>query len=152
LIDNLRFGKTANFHSLKRALSNAAVDELFRQVRAAQPLASQNLFHHRRERTGDAVWSAISFLYDRSPAFMLDEAAVHERVCGFLLLVEHRDHIAVFKSKLDLPAGFVTRYLGRVTTERVDIAIARQDAVFQRRNKSRTCWKSADQVAANCRP
>jgi hypothetical protein len=132
LIDHLRFGKTANFHGLKRVLSNAAVDDLFRQVRAAQPSASQNLFHHRRERKGGAVWSAISFLYDRSPAFMLEEAAVRERVCGFLLLVEHRDHVAVFKSKLDLPAGFVTRYLGRVTTERVDIAIARHDAVFQK--------------------
>lgn len=132
MINNLRVAKTANFHSLRRSLSNAAVDELFRQVRAAQPSASQNLFHHRRERIGDAVWSAISFLYDRSPAFMLEEAAVHERVCGFLLLVEHREHVAVFKSKLDVPAGFVTRYLGRVTTERIDVAIARQDAVFQK--------------------
>jgi len=109
------------------------VDELFRQIRSAQPSASQNLFHHRRMRAGDAVWSAISFLYDRSPSFMLEEAAIHERVCGFLLLVEHRNHVAVFKSKLDLPAGFVTRYLvGRVPAERIDAAIARHDAVFQK--------------------
>jgi hypothetical protein len=45
---------------------------------------------------------------------MSEESAIHERVCGFLLLVEHRNHVAVFKSKLDVPAGFVTRYLGRV--------------------------------------
>jgi hypothetical protein len=132
LIENLRVGKTANFHNLKRSLSNAAIDDLFRQVRAAQPSASQNLFHHRRVRAGDAVWSAISFLYHRSPSFMLDEAAIHERVCGFLLLIEHRNHVAIFKSKLDLPAGFVTRYLGRVPAERIDIAIARHDAVFQK--------------------
>lgn len=132
LIENLRVGKTANFHNLKRSLSNAAIDDLFRQVRAAQPSASQNLFHHRRVQAGNAFWSAISFLYDRSPSFMLDKAAIHERVCGFLLLIEHRDHIAIFKSKLDLPAGFVNRYLGRVPAERIDIAIARHDAVFQK--------------------
>lgn len=63
---------------------------------------------------------------------MLEEAAIHERVCGFLLLIEHRNHVAVFKSKLDVPAGFVTRYLGRVPAERIDIAIARHDAVFQK--------------------
>ncbi|MES5483336.1 hypothetical protein QMZ05_11325 [Bradyrhizobium sp. INPA03-11B] len=132
MIDNLRVGKTANFHSLKRSLSNAAVDDLFRQIRAAQPSASQNLFHHRRERAGGVVWSAISFLYDRVPSFMLEESTVRERVCGFVLLVEHRDHAALFKSKLDVPAGFVTRYLGRVPAERIDTAVARQDAIFQK--------------------
>jgi hypothetical protein len=63
---------------------------------------------------------------------LLEEAAVHERVCGFLLLVEHRDYVAVFKSKLDVPAGFATRHFGRVPTERIDVAIASQDAVFQK--------------------
>lgn len=47
-------------------------------------------------------------------------------------MVEHREHIAVFKSKLDIPAAFVTRYLDRLATERIDVAIARQDAVFQK--------------------
>jgi hypothetical protein len=132
LIENLRIGKAANFHSLKRPLSNAAVDDLFRQVRAAQPSASQNIFHHRRERARGVVWSAISFLYDRCPAFMLDEADIHERVCGFLFLLEHDHHIAIFKSKLDVPAGFVSRYLERVPAERIDAAIAKSDVVFQK--------------------
>jgi hypothetical protein len=132
MISELRVGKTANFHSLKRRLSNAAVDDLFRQIRAGQPSASQNLFCHRRVRAGGALWSAISFLYDRSPSFVLEEAGVRERVCGFVLLVEHCNHVAVFKSKLDLPKGFVTRYLGRVPAERVDVAVTRHDAVFEK--------------------
>jgi hypothetical protein len=132
LIDNLRIGKTANFQHLKRALSNSAVDDLFRQVRAAQPSASQNIFHHRRERAGGVTWSALSFMYDRTPSFMQDEAGIYERVCGFLFLIEHNRHIAIFKSKLDLPAGFATRYLERVPAERVDAAIAKGDVVFQK--------------------
>ena len=132
MIDALRVVKTANFHSLKRSLSNAAVDELFRRIRAGQPSASQNLFCHRRVRSGGATWSAVSFLYDRSPSFVTEEAGIRERICGFVFLVEHRGHIAVFKSKLDLPVGFSTRYLGRVSAERVDLAIARRDAVFEK--------------------
>ena len=132
MIEALRVGKTANFRSLKRRLSNAAVDDLFRQIRAGQPSASQNLFYHRRVRAGGAIWSAISFLYDRSPSFLTEEAGIRERACGFVLLVEHRGHVAVFKSKLDLPTGFATRYLGRVSAERVDLAVARRDAVFEK--------------------
>jgi len=70
--------------------------------------------------------------YERSPSFLTEEAGVRERIAGFILLVEHRDHIAIFKSKLDLPAGFATRYLGRVPAERVDLAVARQDAIFEK--------------------
>jgi hypothetical protein len=132
MINELRVGKTANFYNLNRALSNAAVDDLFRQIRAGQPSASQNLMHHRRVRAGQAHWSAISFLYDRSPSFVTEAAGIRERICGFVLLVEYRDHVAIFKSKLDLPLGFSTRYLGRVSAERVDLAVARRDAVFEK--------------------
>jgi hypothetical protein len=132
MIEVLRFGKTANFHSLKRRLSNAAVDDLFRQIRAGQPSASQNLFYHRRVRAGGAIWSAISFFYDHSPSFLAEEAGIRERTCGFVLVVEHRGHMAIFKSKLDLPTDFSTRYLGRVSAERVDLAVARRDAVFEK--------------------
>jgi hypothetical protein len=132
LIENLRVGKTANFHRIKRALSHTTVDELFRQVRAAQPSASQSIFLHRRERTHGVIWSAIAFLYDRNPSFLVDGAGIHERVCGFLFLVEHRDHVAIFKSKLDIPAGFNSRYLDRIPADRVDAAIAKSDVVFQK--------------------
>jgi hypothetical protein len=108
------------------------VDDLFRQVRAAQPSASQNIFHYRREQTGSVIWSAISFLYDHSPAFMTEEASIRERVCGFLFLIEHRNHIAIFKSKLDVPSGFATRCFERVPAERIDTAVAKGDAIFQK--------------------
>jgi hypothetical protein len=132
MIDNLRITKTANFYSLNRPLSNSAIDELFRRIRASQPSASQNLFLHRREPLQGATWSAISFLYDRPPSFLLEDASVVERVCGFVLLVEYRGHIAVFKSRLDIPAPFSKRYLGRVRADRIDVAIARGDAVFEK--------------------
>ncbi|MCW2355273.1 MULTISPECIES: hypothetical protein [Bradyrhizobium] len=132
MIDSLRVAKTANFHILKRQMSNAALDDLFRQVRASQPSASQNIFYHRRVQAGRARWSAISFLYDRSPSFLTEDAGIRERICGFILLIEYRDHLAILKSKLDLPAGFFTRYLGRVSAERVDRAVARQGAVFEK--------------------
>ena len=132
MIDALRVGKTANFYSLKRTLSNAAVNDLFRQIRAGQPSASQNLFYHRRVRARGAIWSAISFFYDQSPPFLTEDAKIRERICGYVLLIEHRDHVALFKSKLDLPAGFSTRYFGRVSSERVDLAVARRDAVFEK--------------------
>ena len=132
MIKEFLAGKTANFYGLERQLSNAAVEDLFRQIRASQPSASQNLFYHRRVRAGETRWSALSFLYDRPPSFFTEEASVRERICGFVFLVEHRNHIAVFKSRLDLPAGFTTRYLGRVTAERVDVAIARNEAIFEK--------------------
>jgi hypothetical protein len=132
MIDSLRVAKTANFHNLKRQLSNAALDDLFRRIRASQPSASQNLFYHRRIRAGGAHWSAMSFLYDRSPSFLTEDAGIRERICGYILLVEYRDHTAIFKSKLNLPAAFSTRYLGRVPADRVDVAVARRDAVFEK--------------------
>lgn len=132
MIDALRVAKTANFHTLKRSLSNAALDELFRRIRAGPPSASQNIFYYRRVRAGVSHWSGICFTYERAPTFLSEEAGVRERICGFLLLVEHRGHVAVFKSKLELPAGFSTRYLGRVPADRVDRAVARKDAVFEK--------------------
>lgn len=132
MISELRVGKTANFYSLNRTLSDAAVDDLFTRIRAGQPSPSQNLMAHRRVRAGQAHWSAISFHYDRSPPFVTEAANIRERVCGFVFLVEYRKHVAVFRSKLDLPASFSTRYLGRVPAERVDLAVARGDAVFEK--------------------
>src|SRR6516165_3975016 len=98
MINELRVGKTANFYSLARKLSNAAMDDLFTRIRAGQPSPSQNLMSHRRVRAGQAHWSAISVHYDRSPSFVTEDAGIRERICGFVLLVEHRNHVAVFKS------------------------------------------------------
>lgn len=132
MIEHLRAGKTANFHKLKKRLSLAAINGLFTSIRSAHAEPSNNSFAHRRVPHGPAVWSAICFSYEQKPAFLADEAGAEERVWGFLLLVEHRGHAAIFKSRLNLPNAFVTRYLGRVSAERVDAAIARQDAIFEK--------------------
>lgn len=132
MITELRVAKTANFYRLNRRLSNAAVEAAFRTIRSGQPSASQNHIYHRRAAAGAARWSALSFSYEQPPAFLVKETVARERVWGFVLLVEHRDHVAIFKSRLDLPAGFSTRYLGRVPAERVEVAVARQDAVFEK--------------------
>ncbi|HUE80381.1 MAG TPA: hypothetical protein VMN38_12230 [Sphingomicrobium sp.] len=131
MIEHLRVSKTANFHRLARRMTNAAVDDLFRKVRASHPSASQNLFQHRRVHEDGAIWSAISFLYERPVAFLDVASTVRERVCGFMLMVEYRGHVAIFRSHVELPAGFVTRHLSRVPVDRVDAAVAQQDAVFE---------------------
>ncbi|MEC9244775.1 MAG: hypothetical protein VYB05_08395 [Pseudomonadota bacterium] len=134
MISELRVAKAATFHQANRPLSNAAIVGLFRSIRGGHPSAANNLFEHRRVVVGPgpSCWSAISFLYDRPPAFFAEGAGVNERICGFLLLVEHRGHVAIFKSRLEVPAAFAARYLRRVSPERVDIAVARQDAVFEK--------------------
>ncbi|WP_271519008.1 hypothetical protein [Bradyrhizobium sp. CCBAU 53380] len=105
MIDALRVAKTAHFYSLKRPLSNASVDELFRRVRAGHPSASQNVFFHRRSQAGESFWSAISFFYDRTPSFLSQDADFRERICGFILVVEHRDHVQFSDQSLKCPLG-----------------------------------------------
>jgi hypothetical protein len=124
---------TANFYRLRHRLSAASVTELFRQLRAAARSPSQNLFRHRRQRTDGATWSAIAFFHDRDPAFLRPPPPGQtERTCSYLLLVEHRHHIAVFKSGLELPSSFKTKALERVPHERVEAATARKDEIFEK--------------------
>ena len=51
------------------------------------------------------------------------EGDLKERVCGFILLVEHREYVAVFKSNLDVPSDFKTEYFGRTADSRVEAAV-----------------------------
>jgi hypothetical protein len=75
---------------------------------------------------------SAAFFYERSPSFLeLPEGHARERVCGFLMLVEYREHIFIFKSGLDLPSTFKTDYLRRAGDDRVEAAIARADATFE---------------------
>ena len=48
------------------------------------------------------------------------------------MLVEHRSHVAIFKSGLELPSSFRTAHLERVPYEQVEAATAQQDAVFEK--------------------
>lgn len=132
MIDHLEIAQSGCFHQRKRRLSNEAINRLFTTLRAHARHPSQNLFRADRLVLGDARYSAICFSHDRDVSFLAPVADVVERVYGYVLIVEHGPYIAVFKSGLDLPIAFRTSYLGKVANERIERAIARQDAVFEK--------------------
>jgi hypothetical protein len=132
MIDWLKVSKSAYFYRKRTRLPKSAVTDLFRQIRQNHDSPSNNIFHHVKEPLAHAHWSAIAFYYDRDPSFLeLPSRQPRERVCGFMMLVEYRDHHVVFKSGLDLPAMFKTEYFDRVGNERVERAIARADTTFE---------------------
>ena len=132
MIDWLRAQKSSNFYVRRKRLPKAAVVDLFREIRQSSDSPSNNIFLHVRETLGDARWSAISFFYERKPLFLeLPADHTKERVCGFLLIVEYRNHAALFKSSLDVPSDFKTEYLQRVGDDKIETAIASVDAAFE---------------------
>jgi hypothetical protein len=132
MIEHLDIGRSGYFFEAKHNLSNNAIDRLFRDLRAQAREPSQNLFRIIRQPFEDTRYSAICFSYERDPSFLVAAAGVVERVFGFLLIVERGPHVALFKSGLDLPSSFKTAFLRAVSSERVERAIARHDAVFEK--------------------
>lgn len=132
MIDHLEIAQSGYFHLRKRRLSNDAINRLFTTLRAQARQPSQNLFRADRVALGDARYSAICFSHERDVSFLAPEANIVERVYGYVLIVEHGPNIAVFKSGLDLPSAFKTAHLGKIANERIERAIARQDAVFEK--------------------
>jgi hypothetical protein len=133
VIDWLRAAKSAHFHKKAKRLPKKAVGDLFRSIRQTSEAPTNNIFHHVKESLGQALWSALSFSYDRDPSFLdLPDDDVKDTICGcFLLLVEYRDHVGLFKSNIDVPPEFTTEYFARVGDNRVERAIARADVVFE---------------------
>lgn len=132
VIEYLRIGRTAYFYKRRKRLSDAAITALFRSLRASASAPSQNLFRANRAKLEDATYSAICFSFERSPAFLDAEAGATERVYGFILMVEKRNFVAVIKAGLDLPTSFKTEYFDKIDHERVERAIARHDAIFEK--------------------
>jgi hypothetical protein len=132
MIEDLLVGKTASFFMLGRRLSDKAIRDLFTAVRAGQPTAGNAIFRHERESIGDARWSAICFMYDSTPSFLDPSTDVRERLCGYIFLVEYAGYVATFASRLSVPSKFKTDYLIQIPASRVESAIAKQDAVFQK--------------------
>ncbi len=132
MIEHLKIGRTANFYKRKKALSNNAITQLFAALRENATNPSRNLFREIRTTSGDARYSAICFDFARQPSFLKAEAGVWERIYGFLLIVEKEDLIAVLKSGLDLPSEFRSNYLEKLAGHRIEIAIAQEDAVFEK--------------------
>eukprot|EP00456_Euglypha_rotunda_P051816 TRINITY_DN4181_c0_g1_i12.p1 TRINITY_DN4181_c0_g1~~TRINITY_DN4181_c0_g1_i12.p1 ORF type:complete len:607 (-),score=100.00 TRINITY_DN4181_c0_g1_i12:1405-3225(-) len=132
MIEHLDIGRSGYFHVRKRCLTNDAIDKLFKALRAQAREPSRNLFRADRVVLGEARYSAICFSHDRDISFLAPGAGVVERVFGYVLIVEHGPHIALFKSGLDLPSAFKSAYLGKISNEEIDRAIARQDAIFEK--------------------
>jgi len=106
------------------------VIDLFRTIRQSSESPSRNIFYHVKEPLVHASWSALSFLYERDPAFLdCPDDEIKESICGFVLLVEYRDFVALFKSNLDVASAFKTEYFDRIPDSRVEAAIARVDAI-----------------------
>jgi len=133
MIDWLRAVKSANFVRKTKRLPKKAVADLFRTIRQSSETPSRNIFHHVKETLGHASWSALAFLYEREPVFLdpPEGEDIRESVCGYILLVEYREHIAVFKANLDVPSAFKTEYFGHVADTSVEAAIARADSTFE---------------------
>jgi hypothetical protein len=132
VIDDFLASKTAVFFAVRKKLSNRAVTDLFVTLRENYDVATHDIFRHTREAAGGTRWSAICFSYERAPSFLDPATSVRETLCGYLLLIEYADHVAVFSSRIALPATFKTTYLSQVPISRVEGAIAKGEAVFQR--------------------
>lgn len=103
---------------------------MFRAIRKAQMSPSNNLFSLVRQPQGASIWSALCFQFDKIPAFLPGTGDVTDRVTGYLLFVEHRDHVAIFKSQIDVPANFAKRHLQRIGAQDVDRGLTSKDSVF----------------------
>ncbi len=132
MIEHLSVSRAAYFYRRKKRFSNVAIDTLFKTLRSNASTPSRNLFRVDRVAFRNSRYSAICFSFERSPAFLDNEAEVIECIFGFLLIVEKGDFVAVLKSGLDLPSAFKSNYLDKVGSERVERAIARHDAVFEK--------------------
>lgn len=132
MIDDLSVATSANFYSIRKRLSDKAVEDLFVALRASHGVTAHNEFKHTREQLDGARWSAVCFRYGSPPSFLEDTTEIRESLCGLVLLIEYQGHAAVLLSRLSLPALFKTTHLSGVATARVEGAIARADAIFQR--------------------
>ncbi|HKV92324.1 MAG TPA: hypothetical protein VJW20_07230 [Candidatus Angelobacter sp.] len=134
MIDWLQASQSAYFFKRKANLPKKEIAKAFKDIRdAADTSTNRNVFRHVKEPLGQAHWSAICFYFERTPSFLHDlpDDYMKERICGFILLVEYRDHAVLFKSHLDFPAEFKTKYLQRIGGDKLESAIAQEDVIFE---------------------
>ncbi|MCO5367806.1 hypothetical protein [Pseudomonas alliivorans] len=131
MINDLQASKSCYFFRQSESLTDNAIIELFKDVRHGQSNPSRNHFSHNRKSYNGALWSALCFSFDRSPTFLPD-SKVTDRVTGYLMIVEYLNHVAVFKSQLDLTSGFVKKYLVRIGAQQIDRGLTSKTSVFDR--------------------
>ncbi len=132
MIQHLDINRAGYFYRCKKRLTNAAIRNLFVGLRRAAEDPKRNLFRKTRETSEGAIYSAICFSLARKASFLKPPAEANERVFGFLMLVEYREYVALFKSGLDLPSSFKSEYLEKVGHGRVERAIATNEATFEK--------------------
>ncbi len=132
MIDELQASKSCFFYRQKVSITSIAITALFRAVRGAQTSPSNNFFSYIRQPQGAAIWSALCFQFDKTPAFLPGADEVIDRVTGYLLIVEHRGHVAIFKSQIDVTPDFSKRHLQRIGAQDVDRGLTSKDSVFAR--------------------
>lgn len=132
MINKLQASKSCYFFRQRARITGSAIAALFRAVRGAQTSPSNNYFSFCREPHGAALWSSLCFQFDRTPAFLPGSDSVVDRVTGYLLIVEYRGHIAIFKSQIDVTPDFAKRYLERVSPQEVDRGLTSKDSIFDR--------------------
>lgn len=132
MIAELKTAKTATFYKLRKPLTSKAIGDLFKKLRSDELSPSRNHFLYTREDAVGSKWSAVSFSFERKPSFLDDSTAARERVWGYVLLIEYKGHLAVFKSRLELPSAFVTEFLERLNPDLVTTVVAQSDSVFER--------------------
>jgi hypothetical protein len=132
VIDWILYTRNGAFYRRARRLSKAAISNAFTSIRSGASEPSRNVFQHVQEKRGDAFWSAICFFHHREPSFLeLPVGHTRERICGFIILVEYKQHVAIFKSALELPVAFKKAHLRPVGNEKVEAATARVNATFE---------------------
>lgn len=132
MIDELQASKSCYFFRQRTPITASAITALFRAVRGAQISASNNFFSFSRKPHGAALWSSLCFQFDRTPTFLPGSNSVVDRVTGYLLIVEYRGHIAIFKSQIDVTPEFAKRHLERVSPKEVDRGLTSKDSIFDR--------------------
>lgn len=132
MIEHLELGRSAYFYRRKKALSATAITALFKKLHDDARNPKRSVFKLVREDAEDCIYSALSFSFERPPAFLAATANKFDRVFGFIALIEQGDYIALFSSGLDVPASFKSEYLGRVDRGRIEAAVATATAKFER--------------------
>ncbi|SCB52352.1 hypothetical protein [Rhizobium lusitanum] len=133
MIGELSVVTTASFYKRKKRITAAIIGSLFDNVRAAHVTkSSRNIFKHLQVKAGNTRWSALCFKFSSAPSFLISTTTVREELCGYLLLVEYKGHLAVFSSRLGLTSAFKSEHLASVAMADVEAAVAKVDAVFQK--------------------
>lgn len=132
MIDELQASKSCYFFRQKAPITTVAITALFRAIRKGQTSPSNNLFSIIRQPHGGSICSALCFQFDKTPAFLPGVEDVVDRVTGYLLIVEYRNYVAIFKSQIDIPAYFTKQHLQRISAQDVDRGLTSKDTVFAR--------------------